>query len=123
MASTSPLSARITASSRASRRSAFRAAPWPHQRCVPLGLEHAQSEMTAANPIDRRSCDVLFRIGYRLLHDRVSRPAAEAIERVALQAARATAAPGERASLEKLAAAARTALNENRPTWKPSAKP
>jgi hypothetical protein len=80
-----------------------------------LGLEHARPYSRAAKEIDRLSCDVLFRIGWRLLHDEVSRPAAAAIERVALRAARATDAPAERASLERLASTARTALDENRP--------
>jgi hypothetical protein len=82
-----------------------------------LGLEHAQSRTGAAHPIDRLGCDVLFRIGWRLLTDEVSRPAAAAIERVALRAARASHAPGERTALEKLAAMAGAARNDGRPTW------
>lgn len=80
-----------------------------------LGLEHAQRTTRAAHPMDRLGCDVLFRIGWRLLADEVSRPAAAAIERVALRAARASQAPGERTSLERLAISARTALHEGRP--------
>jgi hypothetical protein len=77
--------------------------------------ERARPETSAARQIERLGCDVLFRVGWRLLHDEVSRPAAAAVERVAMRAARATDAPRERASLERLAAAARTALNEGRP--------
>jgi hypothetical protein len=58
---------------------------------------------------------VLFRIGWRLLHDEVSRPAAAAVERLAMQRARAADASGERTLLERLAAAARTAMTEDRP--------
>jgi hypothetical protein len=79
-----------------------------------LGLEQAGPESSASRQIERLSCDVLFRIGWRLLQDEVSRPAATAVERVAIRAARDTVEPGERASLERLAAAARTALNESR---------
>ena len=80
-----------------------------------LGFEHARPEHSAANQLDRLSCDVLFRIGCRLLHDAVSRPAAAAIERLASGAARATSVPSQRASLTRLADAARAALKENRP--------
>jgi len=55
------------------------------------------------------------RVGWRLLHDEVSRPATAAVERVATRLARAADAPRERAPLERLAAAARTALKEGRP--------
>ena len=80
-----------------------------------LGFEHAQTETSGANQLDRLSCDVLFRIGWRLLHEQLARPAAAAIERAALRAARATNVPNQRASLEGLAASARTALTEDRP--------
>jgi hypothetical protein len=80
-----------------------------------LGLERALPLGSAARQIERLSCDVLFRIGWRLIHDEVSRPAAAAVERVALRAARATDEPGDRASLERLAAAARQALKDGRP--------
>jgi hypothetical protein len=77
--------------------------------------EPARPETSAAKQMERLSCDVLFRIGWRLLYDEVSRPAAAAVERVAIRLARATDAPRERASLERVAATARTALNEGRP--------
>ena len=80
-----------------------------------LGFERARPERSAANQIDRLSCDVLFRIGWRLLHDAVSRPAAAALERLASRAAAATTSPTERASLTRLADSARAALKENRP--------
>ena len=47
----------------------------------------ARPGMSAAERLERLSCDVLFRIGWRLLHDEVSRPAAAAIERLALRLA------------------------------------
>jgi hypothetical protein len=74
----------------------------------------APSTASAAERLEQLSCDVLFRIGRRLLHDEVSRPAAAAVERVATRLAHATAAPRERVPLERLAAAARTALKEGR---------
>jgi hypothetical protein len=93
-----------------------------------LGLERALAEAPSARGrlgaepetnvttlIERSSCDVLFRVGTSLLHAEVSRPAAAAIERVALQLVPATHDPRERASLQRLAADARTALEEGRP--------
>lgn len=76
--------------------------------------EHARPEESAASQLETLGCDVLFRVGRRLLHEQVSRPAATAIERVALRAARATDGTKERASLEHLAVAARAALKEGR---------
>ncbi|HEX2660201.1 MAG TPA: hypothetical protein VHU40_18085, partial [Polyangia bacterium] len=80
-----------------------------------LGFEHARPETSGANQLDRLGCDVLFRVGWRLLHDQVARPAAAAIERVALRAAGGAGSTQERAALERLAASARSALDENRP--------
>jgi hypothetical protein len=82
-----------------------------------LGLERAlvDSPAGAAERLERLSCDVLFRVGWRLLHDAAARPAATAIERVATRLARADESPREQAALERLAAAARKALQENRP--------
>jgi len=80
-----------------------------------LGLEYAQPETSGPNQLDRLSCDVLFRIGARLLHDQVSVPATAAIDRVASRAARATEDPVARGALERLAGSARTALAERRP--------
>jgi len=79
-----------------------------------LGFEQAQPE-SHANQLSRLSCDVLFRIGWRLLYDAVSRPAATAILRVASGTASVTSAPDRRASLNRLADSARAALKENRP--------
>jgi hypothetical protein len=83
-----------------------------------LGLEHAlaASPSGAAERLERLSCDVLFRIGWRLLHDEVSCPAAAAVERVATRLAGSAASPRARAPLEQLAMAARTALKEGRST-------
>ncbi len=65
--------------------------------------------------LEALSCDLLFRIGWRLLHDEVSRPAAAAVERVATRLASAAATPRTRTPLEQLALAARKALHEDRP--------
>ena len=92
-----------------------------------LGLERALAEprrrgargtrrrTSAAKRLERLSCDLLFRVGWRLLHDEVSCPAAAAVERVATRLASAADAPRARAPLEQLALAARTALKEGRP--------
>jgi hypothetical protein len=93
-----------------------------------LGLEHALgappdrqrskgSHLRAAAPakgLERLSCDVLFRVGWRLLYDEVSCPAAAAVERVATRLASASS-PRARGPLEQLAAAARAALKQGRP--------
>jgi hypothetical protein len=84
-----------------------------------LGLERAlaeepdlaRPEASAARVLERLSCDVLFRVGRRLLLEEVSLPAAAAVERLA------SAPDGrrDRAALDRLAATARTALKEGRP--------
>jgi hypothetical protein len=79
------------------------------------GRRRTEPESSATTLIERTSCDVLFRVGARLLHDEVSGPAAAAIERMALRLVPATHDPRERASLQRLAADARAALDEGRP--------
>jgi hypothetical protein len=79
------------------------------------GQARAPSKSRAVEHLERLSCDVLFRVGWRLLHDEVSQPAAAAIERLATRLARDTEAASERGPLERLAAAARAALEEGRP--------
>lgn len=76
---------------------------------------HARPKASAARQLEELGCDVLFRVGWRLLHEQVSRPAAAAVGRVALRSARATVDTRERTSLERLAADARAALKEDRP--------
>jgi hypothetical protein len=83
-----------------------------------LGLERAladASESRAGRRLEQLTCDVLFRVGWRLLHDEVARPAAAAIERVSLRAASTSADPRDRIAFERLATAARAALDEHRP--------
>jgi hypothetical protein len=95
-----------------------------------LGLEHAlahpqdgqkpegvgaQEEASAASRLERLGCDVLFRVGWRLLHDEVSSAAARAVERLATRLA-STAGARARPPFEQLAQAARTALKESRPS-------
>jgi hypothetical protein len=75
----------------------------------------AQPRASAEERLEQLSCDVLFRVGWRLLLDEVARPAAAAVERVATRLLRDADTPRQRASLERLAAAARTALKEGRP--------
>jgi hypothetical protein len=72
-------------------------------------------EERLAQQLGRLSCDVLFRVGWRLLWDEVTLPAAAAIERLAARFLPAVPGPSERAALERLAAAARTAVKEGRP--------
>jgi hypothetical protein len=89
-----------------------------------LGLDHAvlldqdggrkgEAEERAAHLLERLSCDVLFRVGWRLLREEVTLPALAAVERVAAMVD--TADPQDRAAGERLAAAARTAVKEGRP--------
>jgi len=62
-----------------------------------LGLEHALAAHAgggrapdATAYLERLSCDVLFRVGWRLLHDALAQPAAAAVERVATRLAQTT---------------------------------
>jgi hypothetical protein len=93
-----------------------------------LGLEWALDDLRrhgdgrAGKParpedlVERLSCDVLFRIGWRLLQAEVVLPAAAAVERLAARLSGAAASPTERATLDRLAAAARTARKQDRPS-------
>ena len=83
------------------------------ERAVGDGREGCTDEALAAQ-LERLGCDVLFRVGSRLLRDEVAVPAAAAVERLATRLAHA-AGPDDRAPFERLAAAARTALKEGRP--------
>jgi hypothetical protein len=94
-----------------------------------LGLERALADLDdhpgraggrgpderPAQQLARLSCDVLFRVGWRLLLDEVALPAAAAIDRVATRLCRDVSEADERAALERLALAARTAVKEGRP--------
>jgi hypothetical protein len=89
-----------------------------------LGLERAladgddegrSAEERAAEELERLGCDVLFRVGWRLLQDEVVLPAAAAVERLAAHLSRAAVEADDRAALERLATTARTACKERRP--------
>jgi hypothetical protein len=57
------------------------------ERALADASSRARPETRAVRQVERLSCDVLFRVGWRLLHEQVSRPAAAAAERVARRAA------------------------------------
>lgn len=89
-----------------------------------LGLERALCEIHPSAPdepptpqraverLQTFTCDLLFRVGRRVLLEEVTRPAAAAIERIATR--QAAHDPRRQISLERLAAAARQASREGR---------
>jgi hypothetical protein len=98
-----------------------------------LGLERALADLDGderearpsrpeerlAQQLERLSCDVLFRIGWRLLQDEVALPAAAAIERLATRLSRAPRLDALADAVDEAQRALLAALSDDVPALRP----